>query len=159
MGYRDAGIVADTQYYNEKGNLKIDIKIDEGHQYYFGNISWKGNTKYPDSVLNFLLGIRKGEIYNLETLNKKLGKQLTQEGGDISGLYMDDGYLFFRVDPVEVAVYQDTIDFEIRIIEGPQATIKNIRISGNEKTKEHVIRREIRTLDRKSTRLNSSHRT
>ena len=60
--------------------------------------------------------------------NKKLGKQLTQEGGDISGLYMDDGYLFFRVDPVEVAVYQDTIDFEIRIIEGPQATIKNIRI-------------------------------
>ena len=118
LGYRDAGIVADTQYYNEKGNLKIDIKIDEGHQYYFGNISWKGNTKYPDSVLNFLLGIRKGEIYNLETLNKKLGKQLTQEGGDISGLYMDDGYLFFRVDPVEVAVYQDTIDFEIRIIEG-----------------------------------------
>ncbi|MFM7838582.1 MAG: outer membrane protein assembly factor, partial [Chitinophagaceae bacterium] len=146
LGYRDAGIVADTQYYNEKGNLKIDIKIDEGHQYYFGNIAWKGNTKYPDSVLNFLLGIRKGEIYNLETLNKKLGKQLTQEGGDISGLYMDDGYLFFRVDPVEVAVYQDTIDFEIRIIEGPQATIKNIRISGNEKTKEHVIRREIRTL-------------
>jgi outer membrane protein insertion porin family len=146
LGYRDAGIVADTQYYNQKGNMRIDLKVAEGHRYYFGDITWKGNTKYSDSVLTYILGIQKGDIYNLEILNRKLGKQMTQEGGDIQGLYMDDGYLFFRVDPVETAVYNDTIDFEIRIVEGPQATIKNVTIAGNEKTKEHVIRRELRTL-------------
>ncbi|MFM2146044.1 MAG: hypothetical protein RL732_880, partial [Bacteroidota bacterium] len=146
LGYRDAIIVADTQFYNAKGNMKVDLKLDEGHKYYFGNISWKGNTKYPDSLLSVILAINKGETYNLEYLNKKLGKQLTQEGGDISGLYQDDGYLFFRIDPVETAVYNDTIDFEIRMVEGPQATIKNIKISGNEKTKEYVVRREVRTL-------------
>ena len=146
LGFRDANIGADTQYVNEKGNLNIDLKINEGRRYYFGNIGWKGNTKYSDSILSLILGIKKGDIYNAQTLNRKLGKELTQEGGDISGLYQDDGYLFFRIDPVETAVYNDTIDFEIRIVEGPQATIKNITISGNEKTKEHVIRREIRTL-------------
>ncbi|MEO8583855.1 MAG: POTRA domain-containing protein [Flavitalea sp.] len=146
FGYRDANIEADTQYVNNKGSLNVDLKINEGNKYYFGNIAWKGNTKYSDSILNIILGIKKGDIYNVQTLNRKLGKELTQEGGDISGLYQDDGYLFFRVDPVETAVYNDTIDFEIRIVEGPQATIKNITISGNEKTKEHVIRREIRTL-------------
>ncbi|MFZ8423183.1 hypothetical protein ACO1NG_14780, partial [Staphylococcus aureus] len=77
---------------------------------------------YSDSILSTILGIRKGDIYNLETLNKKLGKQSSPDGGDISGLYQDDGYLFFRTDPVETAVYNDTIDFEIRVIEGPQAT-------------------------------------
>jgi outer membrane protein insertion porin family len=146
LGFRDAVIVADTQYYNNAGNLNVDLKVNEGSRYYFGNIAWRGNTKYSDSILNLILGIKKGDIYNLEVLNRKLGKQLTAEGGDISGLYQDDGYLFFRVDPVETAVYNDTIDFEIRIVEGPQATIKNVTISGNEKTKEHVIRRELRTL-------------
>ena len=146
LGYRDAVIEADTQYYNKKGNLNVDIKVQEGHKYYFGNITWKGNTKYPDSILNVILGIKKGEVYNLETLNKRVGKQLTPEGGDISGLYQDDGYLFFRADPIETAVYNDTIDHEIRIVEGPQATIKNVTITGNEKTKEYVIRRELRTI-------------
>ncbi len=146
IGFRDASIVADTQYFNEKGNMNVDLKVDEGSKYYFGNITWKGNTKYPDSILNMILGIQKGDIYNLQTLNRKLGKEMTQEGGDISGLYQDDGYLFFQVHPIETAVYNDTIDFEIQIVEGPQATIKNITIAGNEKTKEHVIRREIRTL-------------
>lgn len=146
LGFRDATIAADTQYFNIEGNMKVDLKIEEGRKYYFGNIVWKGNTKYSDSILTMLLGITKGDIYNIETLNSKLGKQLSAEGGDISGLYMDDGYLFFRVDPIETAVYNDTIDFEIRMIEGPQATIKNIKISGNEKTKEYVVRREIRTL-------------
>ncbi len=146
LGFRDASIEADTQYLNNRGNLNVDLKVNEGHQYYFGNITWRGNTKYSDSVLNLILGINKGDIYNVQTLNRKLGKELTQEGGDISGLYQDDGYLFFQVQPIETAVYNDTIDFEIRIVEGPQATIKNITISGNEKTKEHVIRREIRTL-------------
>lgn len=146
LGYRDAAIIEDTMYYTKKGNLNIDLKVDEGRRYYFGNIGWRGNTQYSDSILNVLLGIKKGDIYNLETLNTKLGKQMSPEGGDISGLYMDDGYLFFQVDAVETAVYNDTIDFEIRMREGPQATIKNVNIAGNDKTKEHVIRREIRTV-------------
>ncbi|ANE51637.1 BamA/OMP85 family outer membrane protein [Flavisolibacter tropicus] len=146
LGYRDAQIVADTQYYTPDGNLNIDVKIDEGRRYYFGNITWRGNTKYSDSLLNQVLRINKGDIYNLELLNKRLGKQLSMEGGDISGLYMDDGYLFFRVDPVETSIYNDTIDHEIRVVEGPQATIKNVGIFGNEKTKDHVIRRELRTV-------------
>ncbi|HYJ39072.1 MAG TPA: POTRA domain-containing protein [Chitinophagaceae bacterium] len=146
LGFRDATIVADTQMPIENGNLNLEIKVSEGRKYYFGNIAWKGNTKYSDSTLVFLLGIKKGDIYNIDVLNKKLGKQLSPEGGDISGLYMDDGYLFFQVNAVETAVYNDTIDFEIRIVEGPQATIKNVNISGNDKTKEHVIRRELRTV-------------
>jgi outer membrane protein insertion porin family len=147
MGYRDAVIAKDTQYYNAKAQMNIDIKVDEGRKYYFGNVAWKGNTKYPDTVLSMLLGIKKGDVYNVDILNKKLGKQISQEGGGgIADLYMDDGYLFFRVDPVETAVYNDTIDFEIRMTEGPQATIKNVTITGNEKTKEYVIRRELRTV-------------
>lgn len=146
LGYRDAAILEDTMYYTKKGNLNIDLKVDEGRRYYFGNIGWRGNTQYSDSILTVLLGIKKGDTYNLETLNTKLGKQMSPEGGDISGLYMDDGYLFFQVDAVETAVYNDTIDFEIRMREGPQATIKNVNIAGNDKTKEHVVRREIRTV-------------
>ncbi len=146
LGYRDAVIEDEKQYFNANGNMNIDVKVNEGHKYRFGNIVWRGNTKYPDSTLSSILGIEKGDVYNLETLNKKLGKQLAPEGGDISGLYMDDGYLFFRTEAIETAVYNDTIDHEIRVIEGPQATIKNVRISGNEKTKEHVIRRELRTI-------------
>lgn len=145
-GFRDAQIVADTQYVNARGNLNVDFKIDEGRKYYFGNIYWKGNTKYSDSILSVILDIKKGETYNIETLNKRLGKELTQEGGDVSSLYMDDGYLFFQIDPVETAVYNDTIDFEVRLREGPQASIKNVNISGNDKTKEYVIRRELRTV-------------
>ncbi|HVY75571.1 MAG TPA: POTRA domain-containing protein [Puia sp.] len=146
LGYRDATIVSDTTYYNSKNQLNIGIKVDEGRKYYFGNVVWKGNTKYPDSVLSMILGVKKGDVYNLSTLNKKLGKEVSQEGGGISDLYLDDGYLFFRIDPVETAVYNDTIDFEIRMVEGPQATIKNVTIAGNEKTKEYVIRRELRTI-------------
>jgi Outer membrane protein/protective antigen OMA87 len=146
LGYRDAVIVADTQYSNAKGNLNVAIKLSEGHKYYFGNITWRGNTKYPDSLLSAFLGIKKGEIYNVETLNKKLGKQPSAEGGDISSLYQDDGYLFFRIDPIETAVYNDTIDHEIRIVEGPQATIGKVDITGNDKTKDYVIRRELRTI-------------
>ena len=145
-GYRDAQIIADTQYATKKGNLNVDIKVNEGRKYYFGNIVWKGNAKYGDSILNNILGINKGDIYNLSVLNKRLGKEAAQEGGDISGLYMDDGYLFFRAEPVETAVYNDTIDHEIRIVEGPQARIKNVTIAGNEKTKDFVIRRELRTI-------------
>ena len=146
QGYRDAVLVGDTAVYDLKHNMNLFLKVNEGRQYYFGNISWKGNTKYSDSILNLFLGINKGDIYNLELLNKRLGEQLSAEGGDIKSQYMDDGYLFFRLDPVETAVYNDTIDFEIRMTEGPQAVYGNITISGNDKTKDYVIRRELRTI-------------
>ncbi|HEY0059454.1 MAG TPA: POTRA domain-containing protein [Flavisolibacter sp.] len=146
LGYRDAQIVDTALYYTPEGNLNIDVKVDEGAKYYFGNITWKGNTKYSDSILNAILRINKGDTYNLNVLNKRIGKQLSMEGGDIGGLYQDDGYLFFRVEPVETSVYNDTIDFEIRLVEGPQATVKNVNIFGNDKTKDHVIRRELRTV-------------
>jgi len=146
QGFRDSYIVADTAISNKEGNLDIHIKMNEGRKYYFGDITWRGNTKYTDSILNLLLGIKKGDIYNLELLNKRLGQELTAEGGDIKSLYMDDGYLFFNVDPVETSVYNDTINFEIRMREGPQATIGKVDITGNDKTKDFVVRRELRTV-------------
>lgn len=145
-GYRDAVILNDTAILDVRNNLNLFIKVNEGRQYYFGNIIWRGNTKYNDSVLNTILGIKKGDIYNLDILSKRLGKQLSAEGVDIGSLYMDDGYLFFQVDPVETAVYNDTIDFELRMREGPQAVYGNITITGNKKTKDYVIRRELRTI-------------
>lgn len=145
LGYRDATLVQDTLI-TAKDGLHLYLKLDEGHKYYFGNIHFSNNTKYSDSLLIALLGIKKGDIYNRDILDKKLGITISPEGGDISGLYMDDGYLFFHVDPIETAVYNDTIDYNIRVSEGPQATFKNIKISGNERTKEYVIRRELRTL-------------
>jgi len=146
QGYRDVVIVKDTPIYDVKGNLNLFLKVNEGNKYYFGDITWKGNTKYSDSILNVILGIKKGDVYNMELLNKRLGKQLSAEGGDVQSLYMDDGYLFYRIDPVETAVYNDTIDFEVRMTEGPQAVYGNITISGNDKTKDYVIRRELRTI-------------
>ena len=146
-GYRDARIVKDTIYTNSTKNLNVELKMSEGHRYYFGKITFRGATKYNDSILSQIVNIRPGDIYNRETLDKRLGKQLSQDGSaDISALYMDDGYLFFSADATETAVYNDTIDHEIAIREGPQATIKNVHISGNEKTKEYVIRRELRTI-------------
>ena len=146
QGFRDAAIIDDTTVQNDKGNIDVHIKVTEGHKYYFGNIIWKGNTKYADTLLNTLLNIKKGDVYNEETLNKRLGKQLSAEGGDVSSLYQDDGYLFFNVDPIETAVYNDTIDFEIRLREGPQAVYGKITVSGNDKTKDYVILRELRTI-------------
>jgi outer membrane protein insertion porin family len=136
LGFRDASIVADSRRLDTaRGQMNIDIKVNEGHKYYFGNITWRGNTRYSDSILSVILNIHKGDIYNSELLYKRIGKNVSPEGGDISGLYYDEGYLFFRIDPVETAVYNDTIDFEIRITEGSIATWKNVRITGNEKTK------------------------
>ena len=150
QGYRDAQIVKDTTYMDtthpDRGQMDIVIKVDEGQKYYFGNVSWKGNTKYSDSILSLIMGVHKGDVYNLDILNKKLGKQMSAEGGDINSLYTDDGYLFFHADAVETAVYNDTIDFEIRMVEGPQATIRNVTIAGNDKTNEYVIRRELFTI-------------
>ncbi len=147
QGFRDAVIAGHKEVANTQGNLDLYVKVAEGHKYYFGNILWRGNTKYSDSILNLLLGIRKGDIYNGELLNKRLGKQMSADGSaDISSLYMDDGYLFFRIDPIETSVYNDTINFEVRMQEGPQATIGKVEISGNEKTKDYVVRRELRTV-------------
>ena len=147
LGYRDAAVVQDTVYAVKNGNLNIDLKVDEGDRYYFGDITWRGNTKYSNETLSNILGIKKGDVYNQELLNKRIGVQLSPDGGeDISSLYMDDGYLFFRVEPRETAIYGDTIDYEMAITEGPQATIKNVTIVGNDRTNEHVVRRELRTL-------------
>lgn len=147
LGYRDAIIVKDTVYKIPNGNLNIDLKVREGHKYYFGDIEWKGNTKYSSEYLSKVLGIKRGDVYNLELLQTRLGIMLSPEGGaDVSSLYMDDGYLFFNVDPVEVSIEGDTINYEMRITEGPQATIKNVIITGNYRTNEHVIRRELRTV-------------
>jgi outer membrane protein insertion porin family len=148
LGYRDAFVVSDTVYPALNGNLNIDIKVKEGHKYYFGDITWKGNTKYSDEYLSKTLGIKRGDVYNLALLEARMGRQLSQDGTgeDVSSLYMDDGYLFFNIEPVETSVNNDTINFEMRITEGSQATIRDVHIYGNERTNEHVIRRELFTL-------------
>lgn len=147
LGYRDASIVKDTVYTVKNGNLNIDVKVNEGHRYYFGDITWRGNTKYSSEYLSRILAIKKGDVYNQELLNTRLGTQLSPEGGeDVTSLYMDDGYLFFGIVPRETSIVGDTINFEMAITEGAQATIKNVTIVGNDRTNEHVIRRELRTL-------------
>lgn len=146
LGYRDATIIADTIYAVKNGNINIDIKVSEGHRYYFGDVTWKGNTKYSNETLSKLLGIRKGDIFNQDLLDQRIGRIPDPAGQDVSSLYMDDGYLFFNIDPVESSIQGDTINYEMRITEGPQATIKNITIEGNDRTNENVIRRELRTL-------------
>ena len=142
-GYRDARIVSDSVYRIDDRNLGIDLVIDEGNKYHYRNISWTGNTKYNAETLNSILGIKKGDVYNKELLDKNLNYSETNL--DISSLYMDDGYLFFRVDPVEVAVENDSIDLEIRLNEGKQARISNISLAGNTKTYDHVVLRELYT--------------
>ncbi len=143
-GYRDVRIVSDSTWRNEDGDLMVQIDLKEGNRYYFRDIEWKGNSIYDSTTLNNVLGIKKGEVYNQELLQTRL--QFSQDGRDVSSLYMDNGYLFFQVDPVEVAVTEDSIDLELRIFEGPQATIDRVSIEGNDRTHEHVIRRELRTL-------------
>ncbi|MBS1615375.1 MAG: outer membrane protein assembly factor [Bacteroidetes bacterium] len=147
LGYRDAAILADTVYPVRNGNLNVDLKVNEGSRYYFGDISWRGNTKYTDEELSRILGIHKGDVYNSELLEKRLGRQISPDGSeDVSSLYMDDGYLFFNIDPVEASIVHDTINYEMRITEGSQATIGQVNIYGNDRTNEHVIRRELRTV-------------
>ncbi|MBL6962506.1 MAG: outer membrane protein assembly factor BamA [Bacteroidetes bacterium] len=143
LGYRDAKIVYDSVSFVNNEYIRIKIKIEEGNQYYFRNIVWTGNTKYSAAELDAVLGIAKGDIYNPELLEQKL--HMSPTGIDISSIYMDHGYLFFSVVPVETAVDNDSIDLEIRLFEGPQATISSISISGNLRTSDHVILRELRT--------------
>jgi len=143
QGYRDARVLSDSLYRNPDDDLVIDIRINEGNQYYFRNINWKGNSIYDDETLSRVLAIEKGDIFNEEELQSRLS--FSQDNADVSSLYMDNGYLFFSVDPIEVAIEGDSIDLEMRIFEGPQATIDKVVINGNDRTHEHVIRREVFT--------------
>ena len=144
LGYRDAKFIQDTLWREADGDLILQLNINEGNRYYFRNITWKGNSIYDTETLERVLGIEYGEVYNQELLSTRLS--FSQDGRDVSTLYLDNGYLFFQADPIEVAVVGDSIDLEIRIFEGPQATIDKVTIKGNDRTHEHVIRRELRTL-------------
>lgn len=156
-GYRDAEIVEDTIYRHDDKTINIAFTVHEGPKYYFRDIIWTGNYVYSDRQLSTVLGIAKGDVYNNDLLQRKL--QFNPKGMDISGLYMDDGYLFFRVNPVEVAVAGDSIDVEMRIFEGEQATIDEVTISGNERTSDHVIRRELMTIPGQKFRRSDIIRT
>lgn len=142
-GYRDAKIVEDTVYQVSRTRVVLELKINEGNQYYFGDIKWVGNTKFSDKELNRILGIDRGDLFNQELFDQRIYQD--PAGRDISSLYLDDGYLFFQPNVVETEVRGDTIDFEIRMREGKQARIDEVTIVGNTKTNDHVIRRELRT--------------
>ncbi|MEQ9263015.1 MAG: outer membrane protein assembly factor BamA [Owenweeksia sp.] len=142
-GYRDARIVDDTIYKIKDDRIEIDITIEEGRKYYFRNITWLGNTKYSNETLAKILNIKKGDIYDAAYLQERLF--LDPQGGDVSSLYLDNGYLFFDLNPVEVLVENDSIDIEMRIREGRQATINKVTVVGNDRTNDHVIIRELRT--------------
>ena len=166
-GFRDAKIVHDSLYRVEKVSIKtnwkksfndlrirkdtinttkrvsIDLTVQEGIKYYFRNINWVGNSKYTTKDLSNVLGVKKGDVYDQSTMDQKLFSN--PNGNDVSSLYMDDGYLFFNVTPVEINVTGDSIDLEMRIFEGKQAMINKITVVGNTKTNDRVIMREIRT--------------
>jgi outer membrane protein insertion porin family len=143
-GYRDAEILSDTVVNHDSRTIDVNFSIYEGKKYYFGNINWTGNYLHSSATLNKILDINKGDVYNRELLEKRTS--FNPKGADVSSLYMDDGYLFFRVEPVEVAIVGDSIDIEMRLSEGDQATLDKIIISGNERTSDHVIRRELSTI-------------
>jgi outer membrane protein insertion porin family len=143
IGYRDAKIVRDSLYRIDRKRMGITVWVDEGNKYFFRNISWVGNTKHTSQELSAILGIKRGDVYDQSVLDQRL--YMNQNGRDVSSLYMDDGYLFFQVTPVEVAVESDSIDLEMRIYEGRQARINRVTVSGNTKTNDRVILREIRT--------------
>ena len=152
-GYRDARIVRDSVYLvdvvSKSGKVKkricIDLEFDEGDKYYFRNVTWTGNSVYSAEALNEVLKIQKGDVYDKVSLQKRLYGGGKQTDYDISKLYRDNGYLFFQLSPVETNIQNDSVDVEIRISEGKQATINNIVINGNDLTNEKVVRRQIYT--------------
>lgn len=144
-GYRDARLVRDSIYYVEPGKLGIDLVFDEGDRYYFRDISWTGNSVYPTEALNEVLQIRKGDVYDVVTMEKRLRGGGKQTEMDVSKLYRDNGYLFFSITPVETNIQNDSVDVELRISEGKQATLNNIIINGNDLTSEKVVRRQVFT--------------
>ena len=144
-GYRDAFIVKEDVEIIEEDRIVLNIEISEGEQYFFGDIQWLGNTKYDSNTLSEILGIQYGDIFDETLLDSRLN--MSQNGDDISALYMDDGYLFFQVNPVEIKIDDNNfIHLEMQMREGTQATIKNVTITGNTKTNDHVIIREVRSL-------------
>ena len=144
-GYRDARIVKDTMYYIEPGRLQIDFEIDEGKKYYFRDITWTGNSVYTSETLNEILLIQPGDVYDMVTMEKRLFGGGKQSEYDVSKLYRDNGYLFFNIQPVEMNIEGDSVDVEMRIVEGKPATLNNIVINGNDLTNERVIRRQVFT--------------
>ena len=142
-GYRDAEIVKDSVWKNDENTVNVKIKVYEGHKYYFGNIKWSGNARYPSDLLNKLLRLKKGDVFSEEELNKRL-QGPTPNNDDVSTLYLDGGYLTYNADPVQTRVYNDTVDLDIRIYEGPQYTINKVDVKGNDVTNDKVVRREIR---------------
>ena len=138
------GLISKRMSESSDRRIAIDITVYEGKKYYFRNIDWVGNFVHTDNELASILAIKKGEVYNMELLESRLN--YNPNGQDVSSLYLDDGYLFFSVDPVEVHIDGDSIDIEMRMHEGAQATISKITISGNTKTNDHVILRELRTV-------------
>ncbi len=145
-GYRDARVVSDSVMFDKKKDaLAIKINVEEGHKYYFGNIKFLGNTVYPDATLQRLLGIKKGDVYNGVELEKRIADKTRPDAEDITNLYQNNGYLFSNINAVEVKTENDTIDFEIRVIEGPVAYFNKITVVGNDKTHDRVIYRELRT--------------
>jgi outer membrane protein insertion porin family len=145
-GFRDARVVSDTVIYNkEKNALVVQINVEEGNKYYFGNIKFLGNTVYSDQGLGRVLGLKKGDVYNGVLLEKRIADKSKPDGEDITNLYQNNGYLFSNINAVEVKTANDTIDFEIRVNEGPIAYFNKITVVGNDKTNDHVIYRELRT--------------
>jgi outer membrane protein insertion porin family len=143
LGFRDANISASKILRSNQGQWILFFQIEEGNPYYIGNIDWKGNSIYSDAALNKVLGVKNGDIFNEEKLKERL--YFSPEDRDVSSIYLDNGFLFFKLELLEKAIRQDTIDLEIRMMEGQQATINKVIINRNDKTKEEVIRRELYT--------------
>ncbi|WP_411030190.1 outer membrane protein assembly factor [Spongiimicrobium sp. 3-5] len=144
-GYRDARVLSDTVIVVNENNIDVKIKVEEGNKYYFGDINFVGNTVYSDRQLSQVLGIRKGATYNGVLLRKRIADDSKPDAADITNLYQNNGYLFSSINPVEVSAENDTINFEIRIIEGKETFLDHVTIVGNDKTNDHVIFRELRT--------------
>jgi len=144
-GYRDARIISDSLIRNNDNSVSLNINVEEGKKYYFGDIKFIGNTVYFDNQLSQILGIQKGDAYNGVLLKKRIADTSKPDGQDITNLYQNSGYLFSNINAVEVSAVEDTIDFEIRINEGKRASFNKISVVGNTKTNDHVIYRELRT--------------
>lgn len=142
-GFRDARILKDTNYLNPDNTLTIEVWIYEGNPYSFRNITFVGNTKYNNEELSKILSIESGDVFDKSVLDSRIYG--SPNGGDISSLYLDDGYLFFNANPIETATENNEIDLEIRIHEGQQARVNKVTVNGNTKTNDHVVMREIRT--------------
>ena len=143
-GYRDARIITDSVI-TDKNKITINIDLLEGNKYYFGDISFLGNSVYSDAQLSRALGLFKGDTYNGVLLKKRISDNTKPDGEDLSNLYQNNGYLFSNINPVEVSVENDTINFEIRVVEGKPAYFNKITVVGNTRTNDHVIYRELRT--------------